>query len=94
MANTGESLFKMYNKAGPTILAYRLQNIFNTIRTQDDIALHNDILAEVLLIIEGRERTFMNRLTELILYKRIPKEKRFLFNLATLILDIGHKKGQ
>ena len=94
MANTGNSLFKMYNKAGPTILAHRLQHIFNAIKTQDDIALHNDILAEVLLIIEGRERTFMNRLTDLILYRPIAKEKRFLFRLAALILDIGHGKGQ
>lgn len=92
MSNTGRSLFKMYNKAGKTLLAHRLQHIFNTIKTQDDIALHNDILAEVLLIIEGKERTFMSGLTDLILYKRIPKQKRFLFHVATLILEIGHKK--
>ncbi len=83
----------MYEKAGKTLLAHRLQHVFHAIKTQEDMALHNDILAEVLLIIEGKDRTFMSSLTDLILYKRIPKQKRFLFHVAALILDIGHKKG-
>ena len=94
MANTGDSLFKMYTRGdGQTILAHRLQNIFSPIKTDEEAALHNDILSEVLLIIEGRERAFMNRLTDLILYKPILKQKRFLFRVAALILDIGHKKN-
>ncbi len=94
MSNSGRSLFKMYDKAGTTILVHRLQHIFHPIKTQDDIALHNDILAEVLLIIEDKERTFMSDLVDLILYKKIPKQKRFLFHVATLILEIGHNKGE
>jgi len=94
MANTGRSLFLMYEKAGQTILAHRLQHVFNKIETKDDIALHNDILAEVLLIIEGKERTFMSGLVDLILYKRIPKKKRFIWHLAKLILEIGHRKSK
>jgi len=94
VANTGRALFLMYEKAGQTILAHRLQHLFNPIKTKEDIALHNDILAEVLLIIEGKERTYMKGLTYLILYKQIPKKKRFLFHVATLILEIGHNKGK
>jgi hypothetical protein len=92
MPNTGKSLFNMYNNAGKTLLAHRLQHVFHPITTEADKALHNEILAEVLLIIDDKERTFMNGLTDLILYKRIPKQKRFLFHVATLILEIGHNQ--
>ena len=94
MSNTGRSLFLMYNHDKGNTLAHRLQHLFHKIKNKEDIALHNDILAEVLLMIEGRERTLLSGLVDLILYKRIPKQKRFLFHLATLVLEIGQKKGQ
>ncbi len=94
MSNSGRSLYLMYHKAGKTLLAHRLQHVFHPIKTKEDIALHNDIIAEILLIIEGKDRTFMSGLVDLILYKRIPKKKRWLVYVATLILEIGHKKDK
>lgn len=94
MSDTGRSLFLMYHKAGTTVLAHRLQHLFHPIQNKDDIALHNDILAEVILILDGKEREFMSGLTDLILHKRVSKQKRFFRRVAQLILDIGHLKGQ
>lgn len=90
MSDTGRSLFLMYHKAGTTVLAHRLKHLFHPIETKADIALHNDILAEVILIIDGKEREFMSGLADLILYKKILKQKRFLFHLATLVFEIGN----
>lgn len=67
MADSGKSLFLMYSKAGPTVLAHRLKKIFRPILTTGDQALHNDALGEVLLIIENEERLFMKGMAKLIL---------------------------
>lgn len=94
MSDSGRSLFLMYHKAGTTVLAHRLKHLFHPIETKADIALHNDILAEVILIINGKERTFMSGLADLILKKKVPIPKRFLRRVATLIFEIGHNKGK
>jgi hypothetical protein len=90
MSDSGQSLFKMYHKAGKDALAHRLQHVFHPIRNEADIALHNDIVGEVLKIIKGKERTFLSGLTDLVLRKR--RRKRFLEHVATLIDSIGYDK--
>jgi len=92
MSDTGRSLFLMYNKDGGTVLAHRLQHLFHPVKTPDDMALHNDVLAEIMLIIEGKERNLLKGLVDMILYKR-PKQKRFLFKVAVFILELGQMKG-
>ena len=94
MSDDGRSLFLMYHKAGSTVLAHRLKHLFHPIETKADIALHNDILKEVMLMIGGKERSFMEKLTGIILYKPAPRQKRFLVRIASLILDISHLKGK
>ena len=94
MSNSGESLFKMYDKAGRNVLAHRVQHLFHPIKTPEDIALHNDILAEVLKIIDGKERSLLQGMIDDILYKPVKREKRFLVRMAQLILDIGFTKGK
>jgi len=86
-------IYRAYQKAGADFLGYRLAKLFVKIETPEDIALHNDVLSEVLQIIEGEERQFFKRLAEILLYKRVNKQKRFLFMIACLILNIGQKKG-
>lgn len=95
MSDKGVSLFKMYNKAGRTVLAHRLNKLLFPINTDADIALHNEIWCEVLLIVESNERSFLQGLVDAILYKPAKEErrKRFLLRMATLILEIGQKKG-
>lgn len=89
-----EGLYKAYQKAGPDFLAYRMGKLFVKIETPEDIALHNDILSEVLQIIEGHETTFFKGMADYLLYPKINRRKRFLFRLAERILHIGQMKGQ
>lgn len=94
---SGEGLYRSYQKAGPSFLAWRMEKLFTKIETDADIALHNDILSDVLRIIEGDGTLFFNGMAELILYpkkvRNIYKKKRFLFRLAEQMLRIGRKKG-
>lgn len=87
-----QGLYKSYQRAGPDFLAYRMEKLFVKIETPKDIALHNDILSEVLRIIERRETTFFKDMAEMVLYPKINRRKRFLFRLAERILHIGQQK--
>ena len=82
-----------YHRAGQEFLAYRLANLFVKIETPADIALHNDVLAEVLQIVEGEETGFFRDMAGIILYAKEDRKKRMLFWIAGKILNTGQKKG-
>jgi len=91
--SNGKGLARAYQSAGQDFLAYRLEKLFVRIETPADIALHNDILAEVLQIIAGEEKGFFKDMAGIILYVGDDREKRFLFRVAGKILQLGIKKG-
>lgn len=94
--SNGKGLYRAYQQAGQNFLAYRLEKLFVRIETPADIALHNDILAEVLQIIAGEEKGFFRDMAEIILslpYIKEEPRKRWLFRVAGKILNIGQKKG-
>ena len=86
-------LYKSYQRAGPSFLAYKLERLFVRIETPEDTVLHNDILKDVLGIIGGEEKSFFAYMAEAILYQNVNRKKRLLFRLAEQILSIGQKKG-
>lgn len=90
---SGRGLYQSYRKVGEDFLAYRLEKLFIKIETPADIALHNDVLSEVLQMIEGEETQFFKSIANAILYPKVNKRKRFLFRVAEQILSIGQKKG-
>jgi len=92
-SDIGKGIYRGYRQAGQDFLAYRLAKLFIRIETPADIALHNDILAEVLQIVHGEEKGFFKDLAGIILYKRDKPQKRFLFRVAGKILELGMKKG-
>jgi len=92
MSETGKGLARAYRSAGRDFLAYRLGKLFTRIETPEDTALHNDILAEVLLIVSGSEQSFLRNLAGIVLYQQ-DKRKRFLFRVANQVLNIAQKKG-
>ena len=59
--------YELYQKSGNAMLAYKLQKLFIKIENQDDSALHNDILADVLQIVQGNYSELLNGFSELIL---------------------------
>ena len=89
----GRGLYQSYRNVGEDFLAYRLEKLFVKIETPVDIALHNDILSEVLQMIEGEETKFFRGIATAILYPKVNRRKRFLFRVAGQILRIGQKKG-
>lgn len=84
----------MYKEAGADAFAHRLKYLFVPIKTEADKALHDDILRELLLIVDGKERKLLEQITEYVLYKPIKRHKRFLFRMAERILEMGTPKGQ
>jgi len=87
-----EGLFVSYSKAGPDFLAYKMEKMFTRIETPEQMALHNDILADVLAMLdEGEKEGFFRKLAEKILYPKqvrdIYKKKRLLFRLAEQIIN-------
>lgn len=93
MTDHSKGLYSLYKQAGANFLAYRLAKLFARIETPEDQALHNDVLAEVMQIIEGGEKGFFSSWAEDILYTKVDKRKRWLYRTATRILNIG-QKGQ
>jgi len=93
MSDAGKGIYRGYQQAGANFLGYRLAKLFTRIETPEDIALHNDVLFEVLQIIEGEEKSFFRSLAETILYQPVDRRKRFLFRVAGIVFNIGQKKG-
>jgi hypothetical protein len=86
-------LAKAYQAAGANFLALKLGKLFTRIESVEDQALHNDMLADVLSIIEGNEASFFKQIAENMLYHKPEKKKRFLYQVACRVLMFGQKKG-
>ena len=78
----GKGITRLYQTGGPDLLAYRLGRIFTKIETPVDIALHNDVLSEVLDIV-NKDYPTGDMLS--------PEESRMLRTLAEWILNAGNK---
>ena len=95
-SNNAEGLFRAYNSAGVGFLAYKMEKLFTRIETDEQRILHNDILTDVLLIIQGDEEGFFRSMAEAVLNKKPDRKtyrrRRFLIGLAEQILIIGFKK--
>jgi len=85
-------LYISYQRAGSSFLAYKLERIFTRMETPEDVALHNDILKDVLSMVQGEETKFFMDMAEAILYPKVNRRKRFLFRVAGQILHIGQMK--
>lgn len=91
---SGRGLFHLYQNGGIEFLGYKLERLFSKIENESDVALHNDIVQDVMLIIgTGEEVNLVRKMADFILYPKVNKRKRFLFRVAEQILNIGRKKG-
>lgn len=98
MSIDSKKLARAYRSAGAEFLAYRLEKVFAKIETDADIALHNDIVAEIALIVTGEEtvRGFFKDVAGILIYKdreKVKPRKRFLFRVAGKVLELAQKKG-
>ena len=67
MAKDREILANAYNNAGREFLAYRLTRVFAQIKTQDDMALHNDVMAELDVMTGENVNELLKGIADLIL---------------------------
>ena len=88
MAN---GIHKGYMAAGPNFLAVKLGKIFTRIDkgNDEDRVLHNDALADVLKIIEGKEERFFKGLAQSMFSGKKETKKGFLRRMAARILNVG-----
>lgn len=67
-ATDRKRLVSGYTNAGREFLAYRLTYLFTNIKTQDEVALHNNIMKELdLMITEANAGEFMLDIADRIL---------------------------
>jgi hypothetical protein len=84
-------LVKAYSNAGQDYLAYRLRNIFRKVTNPDEIALHNEMIEEVRLMVEADSQIFFRGLAGIILHRE-SKKVSWLNKVANLIITIGNRK--
>lgn len=90
----GKGLVKGYRAAGVNFLGVRLQKLFVEIKTAEDMALHNEMLKEVLAMVGGEPVGIVQAVADIILYKKETKKllkKKFLRQVADKILEIGQR---
>lgn len=88
-----KGLYQLHQNAGPEFLAYRLGQIFTIIESEEDRIIHNDVMADISVILEGEKTGFIRSVADLVFNIKDNKRKRFLFRLAEQILHIGQMKG-
>ena len=102
----GQGIAKLYQTGGVNLLAYRLGKVFVFLETPEQVAIHNEVVCEVMDIINKgytqsamltpEENSFLKDMAEVLLYQRenkAEKRKRFLFRVASQILNLAQRKG-
>ncbi len=90
-----ELLIDAYKNAGDDFLALRLEALFTKIETEADKVRHNDILADVLLMVERDPVTPMKRVANGIMGLRVSVKgmikKVLSLRVAKIVLDTAKK---
>ena len=73
----GKELLAGYEQAGNDFLASRLEGAFRLLKTQEDVALHNVIVEEILAMVTGKEN--VNRFYRLMARSLLEKQAKRSF---------------
>jgi len=86
-----KSLSAAYRRAGEDFLATRLEGMFREIKTPDDIALHNVILKEVMLMIDDTKKGEALMFYRILAHSLLEKEAKrgFLKKVAKSIFSVA-----
>jgi len=91
---TNQQLIQAYQSAGRDFLAYKMEVLFEFVKTPEDMILHNAILTDILVLIEHNPKGFLDFLSESLLERRIVKaKKKWLGRVAERILNTTKVKG-
>ncbi len=89
-------LIKKVKAKGVSVLAVddgSIDNTYLVARKWADIALHNDMLSEVLLMIDDKPDEFFRGLAHKILNREKKAKKSFLSMISEQLISIPNKKG-
>lgn len=90
MANDGKAISAAYGRAGNDFLAHSLEGMFRELRTPEDVALHNVIQRDVMLMVGDSAVKFYRVLGNLLETKVERKARRsFRDVVAEAILDVA-----
>lgn len=91
-----DSLIRAYRAAGEGFLAYKLEAIFTKIENEEDRIRHNDVLAEVLLMVENNPVSFMRAVAGIIMtWKAVSNKivkKILTLHVADKVLNLSLKE--
>ena len=76
-----DKLIKAYTQAGEEFVADRLKKVFCEIENQNDIALHNDMVREIQVMI-GPPGDFLRSVSRLL----ISRPKNFMLGVGSLVI--------
>lgn len=90
----GNALAAAYGRAGQGLLAFRLEGMFRQLKTPEDMALHNVVQKEVMLMIgeTDMEKDSFYRLLEHMLLDRKKKARWSFAKMVENILTKGERK--
>jgi hypothetical protein len=84
-----DMLKRAYADAGRGFMAYRLEKCFRLIKTQEDIAIHNDVMEEIFEMLgENKWPELINKMAEL-MYD--PPKKKLMTKFSEWILILARK---
>lgn len=89
----GKTLSAGYREAGSDFLATRLDGMFRQLKTPEDVALHNLLQREVMLMVGDEPVMFLQSITHTLLRKRAQKKKRRKFRRIVAESILGVAKG-
>lgn len=88
----GKALAASYGMAANGLLAFRLEGMFRQLKTPEDVALHNVIQKEVMLMI-GDKNTEKDEFYRLLEHKILNRDRKPRWTFANMVAGILTKKG-
>ncbi len=80
----GKAIAAAYARAGNSFCAFRLEGMFRQLKTPEDVALHNAIQREVMLII-GNEKVEKNRFYRMIEHGLLERDTKARWSFAKIV---------
>lgn len=80
----GKAIASAYGRAGNSFLAYRLEGMFRQLKTPEDVALHNSIQREVMLMI-GNEKMEKDSFYRMVEHDLLDRDRKARWSFAKTV---------
>ena len=83
----GKAIASAYGRAGQGFLAFRLEGMFRQLKTPEDIALHNAIQREVMLMV-GKDAGGKDEFYRMLEHRLLNPDKRPRWSFTKMVANI------